>query len=400
MTSRRIEFNRMELAGSLGDLGTLLPITIGMIMVNNLSAVGTFFAIGFFYLLAGLYFGVPIAVQPMKVIGAYAIATAMTAQEVSASTLLIGMIFAAVGLTGAINWIGKAIPRPVVRGVQLSTGLLLMRQGVQFMFGTSSFQKATGLAEPYFTHQRLGPLPLGLMVGIAGFALILLLLGNRRMPAALALLGFGLVTGIVLGDLHDLNTISAGLHLPSLLPYGLPTAHDFTVAMFVLVLPQLPMTMGNAVVASVDLSEQYFPEARTKVTHKSLTLSMALASFGSFLLGGIPLCHGAGGLAAHYRFGARTCGSNLIIGAIFLCLGLVFGSQGITLLHLLPMSVLGVLLVFAGAQLGLAILDMNDRNALFVVLTMVGVTLATNLAWAFAAGLLLTILLRTAKISI
>ncbi len=95
----------------------------------------------------------------------------------------------------------------------------------------------------------------------------------------------------------------------------------------------------------------------------------------------MPVCHGAGGLAAHYQFGARTNGSNLIIGGLFVLLALTLGSGAVNALHLLPMGVLGVLLFFAGSQLALTILDMKSRTELFVVVVMLGITLTANLAW-------------------
>ena len=159
-----------------------------------------------------------------------------------------------------------------------------------------------------------------------------------------------------------------GINIPVLLPYGLPTIDDFSIALLILALPQIPMTVGNAVIANADLSAQYFPRDGKRVTYKALCISMALGNLGSFFLGGMPLCHGAGGLASRYRFGARTAGSNVIIGGIFLLLGLVFGSQTIVIINTIPLSVLGVLLVFAGTQLALTILDITTRKDFFVIL--------------------------------
>ena len=164
----RYKFDRLELAGSLGDLGTLLPLAIGMIMINGLSPSGLFFVVGLFYIFSGLYYGVTVPVQPMKVIGAYAIATAMSASQIAASGLLIGLFLLIIGGTGAITLIGKYTPKPVVRGVQVSTGTLLMAQGVKFMLGSSKFQILRDAAEPYLTLQSLGPIPVGIVIGIIG----------------------------------------------------------------------------------------------------------------------------------------------------------------------------------------------------------------------------------------
>jgi SulP family sulfate permease len=127
---------------------------------------------------------------------------------------------------------------------------------------------------------------------------------------------------------------------------------------------------------------------------------MALANFLSSAIGGMPLCHGAGGLAAHFRFGARTAGSNLMIGVIFAALAILLGRHSLAVIYLLPLSVLGVLLLFAGSQLALTVLDLKDRSELFVCLIILGITLATNLAAAFIAGIAITQLLKWKKLSI
>ena len=114
----------------------------------------------------------------------------------------------------------------------------------------------------------------------------------------------------------------------------------------------------------------------------------------------MPLCHGAGGLAAHYRFGARTAGSNLIIGLVFLVLALLLGKQVVELLYLLPMAILGVLLIFGGAQLALTIMDLTKRKDVFIALLIPAITLATNLAAGFLVGIVVAHLLRFKRFSI
>lgn len=99
------------------------------------------------------------------------------------------------------------------------------------------------------------------------------------------------------------------------------------------------------------------------------------------------MCHGAGGLAAHYRFGARTGGSNLMIGILFVVMAVFLGNGSLAVIYLLPLSVLGILLVFAGSQLALTILDIQNSKNLFVVILMLGITLATNLAAGFLTGI-------------
>jgi len=393
-------FSRNEFAGSLGDLGTILPIAMGMILVNGLNPSGLFLAVGLFYIFTGLYYGVTVSVQPMKVIGAYAIATSMSADQVLAACLLMGIILLLLGLTGAIDIIGKYTPKSVIRGVQLSTGTLLMAQGVKLIIGVSNLQKLHDLSEPYFTIQTLGPIPIGIIIGIIGGILALILLDNKIIPAGLVVVVLGMITGVILGTRQGFDTLHVGLNLPQWLPFGIPVKLDFVLAFFALVLPQLPMTVGNAVIANADLSKEYFKENSEKVTYKALCITMALGCIFSFFLGGMPLCHGAGGLAAHYRFGARTAGSNLMIGGIFVCLVLFLGTGILTIIYLLPMAILGVLLIFAGSQLALTIQDIFGRKDLFVVVVILGITLATNLGVGVIFGFGLAYLLKWEKIKI
>ena len=398
--SERFKFDRMELAGSLGDLGTLLPIAIAMVLFNGLNPTGLFLSIGAFYVLSGCYFGITVPVQPMKVIGAYAIATAMSAEQILASSLLMGVFLLIIGLTGAIDVIRRVTPKSVIRGVQLSTGALLIAGGIRFMLGTSTYQRMQDAAEPFLAFQTLGPLPIGIVIGTACGFVTLLLLNNKRFPSGLMVVLGGVIAGLILGARVDLGSRGIGLHLPAVLPFGFPGEADFTFALFALVLPQLPMTLGNAVLAYTDLSREYFGDRSRKVTNRKACVSMALANFFSFLLGGMPLCHGAGGLAAHYRFGARTAGSNVMIGLVFAVLAILFGDNIIDVLNLLPMSVLGVLLLFAGSQLTLTIMDLDRRKDYFVATLILGITLASNLAAGFIAGMMVAHLLRWEKLSI
>jgi SulP family sulfate permease len=395
----RFKFNRLELAGSLGDLGTLLPIAMAMILMNGLDPLGVFFSIGVFYILSGTYFGVTVPVQPMKVIGAYAIATSLNASQILASSVLMGVLLIVLGLTGAIDIIKKYTPISVIRGVQLSTGALLISGGIKLVMGISRFQEIQKAAEPYLHFQSIGPVPIGIIIGASAGIVTLLLLDKKTVPAGLVVVGGGFVVGLALGARLDRGAGVFGFNIPQILPFGFPGKADFSFALFALVLPQLPMTVGNAVLAYTDLSRQYFGDLSSKVTNRRVCLSMALGNFLSFCLGGIPLCHGAGGLAAHYRFGARTAGSNVMIGLFFAISALILGDHIIDFFNLFPMSILGILLIFAGAQLALTMMDLETRKDYFVAVLILGITLATNLAAGFIAGILVAHVLKWKRLS-
>jgi SulP family sulfate permease len=396
----KTRFNRFELAGSLGDLGTILPLALGMIMINGLDAMSLFLCVGLYYVFSGAYFRVTTPVQPMKVIGAYAVATGISACQIMASGAILGIVLIIIGGTKAINFLGRHIPKATVRGVQLSTGVLLITQGVKLMLGTSEIQAHSTSAEPFLAFQSIGALPLGILLGVLGGVATLLLIENRRLPAGLIIILGGLALGLFLGTREGLDQLRIGMNLPKILPFGIPSGGDFLSALLLLVLPQLPMTLGNAVVAEADLSREYFGEASKKVTYRSLCISMGLANLGSYVLGGMPLCHGAGGLAAHYRFGARTAGSNFMIGAIFIFFAVFLGSNSVALFTLIPMAVLGVLLIFAGSQLALTLLDVGSRKDLFVCVMILGLTIASNLAVGFLVGIGLAYALKWNKMSI
>jgi SulP family sulfate permease len=256
------------------------------------------------------------------------------------------------------------------------------------------------MAEPYLSLQHIGPIPLCILIGVVGGILTLLLIENRKLPAGLIIVLGGICIGLLFGTHEGFNTMKLGLNIPRLLPFGIPSGADFMFALFALAIPQLPMTVGNAIIAYSDLSKEYFGEESKRVTHRATCISMGLANLGCFLIGGMPLCHGAGGLAAHYRFGARTAGSNLVIGAVFLLLALLLGDHSLEIVNLLPMSILGVLLLFAGSQLALTVMDISTRKDLFVVLIMLGITLASNLAAGFMVGIAIAFALKSKKLSI
>jgi SulP family sulfate permease len=383
-------FSRVEFSGSLGDLGALLPIAIGMIVLNGLNATNVMVTVGSFYIIAGLYFKVPVPVQPMKVIGAYAIAVGLTPTQVIASSLWMGLFVLFLGTTGLIHIIGKYTPKSTIRGVQLGVGIILMGKGLRFMIEP----------DPNLVVQFIGPINTGIILGIIGMALTLLLLENRKVPPAVLVVFGGILLGLFIGKPLKLEDLKIGFHIPRFFPYGMPSWSDMIWVLPVLVLPQIPMTIGNAILSNTDVMHEYFGQRAHRASYRSIANSQGIADIISFVWGGIPMCHGAGGLAAMYRFGARTAAANLMIGGIFILLGLFFGQNALHILNLLPLSILGVLLVFAGAQLALMIRDLTERKDLFVALIMLGITLTTNLAAAFICGIIIAYALKSEKVNV
>jgi SulP family sulfate permease len=291
--------------------------------------------------------------------------------------------------TNLITIVVKLFPRAVVRGIQLTIGLLLLKNGVELAFGEQTF--INGASHSFGASQ----IPIGLF--LAGSALLIFILfkfvffkNSQRFPASLALLTFGLGAAVLLGYIPRIGDAA-----PVLSTMALPNAATFWTAFIVLVIPQLPLTLGNAVVGTSDTARTYFKDRAHRVSPRALTTSMGLANIVAGLFGAMPMCHGSGGLTAHYKLGARTGGANLMIGGLILTAGLFLGANAVPFLSMIPLAVLGVLLAIVGAYHALLIRDIHAKSQLAVVGTVAVVTIALgNLAFGFGAGFLLHYILR------
>jgi len=388
-------FDRIEFAGSLGDLGTLIPLSIALVTVNHLNFTTVFLLVGLFYLATGFYYRLPIPVQPLKVVSAIAIAfpEKISLSVMSAAGILFGALLIFLAFTGIIDRLAKLFTKSIVRGIQLGLGFILMMKGISFIRKPELLLHGIGDA-----HLVAG-VPINLLIGIAAVILVLFLLSNRRFPAALVVVAAGIAIGIPFGSFQEMEWGFG----PMPIEFFSPNGNDFLTALFLLVIPQIPLTIGNAVIGTTDTARNLFGtgEETTRVSNRSFSLSMGLANMVVGFVGGMPMCHGAGGLAAHYRFGARTGGSNIMIGLFFIMIALIFGRTGVPLLATIPNGVLGVLLLFAGLELALLVRDVRERGDLFITFLIAGIALATtNMSVAFASGIIVSRLMKWGNIRI
>ncbi len=388
-----LRFDRVELAGAFGDLGTLLPIVVGMILINKLSPTTVFLSFGLFYLVTGFFYRLPVPVQPLKAVGAIAIAypAQITESVIGASGIIFGAILIVLYFTRTVDTLAKLFTQPVVRGIQLALGLVFLRKGIELIVDRKLF--LSGAAGMFTEYQ------INLILGLVVFMMVLALLDNKKMPAALAALAVGIGAGLVLGGQDGLR-FSLG---PTEVRLVSPSYHDFWIAFIMLILPQIPLTIGNACVGTADTCSMLFPgdPLLSKTSAGRFAFTMGLANFPAGFFGAVPMCHGTGGLAAHYRFGARTGGAPIMIGALFVVMALAFGELGFSILAIIPNSVLGVLLIFAGLELCPLIRSLKTNEEYFVALLISGISLAVpNMAWAFGIGILIDVFIRKAKIKI
>jgi SulP family sulfate permease len=373
-----------EVAGSFGDLATFLPLAVGLITVNGMNPTSLFLSAGAMYIAAGLYFRLPIPVQPLKATSAVAIAIGAGPGTISMAAFLMGCVFFLASLFNLNGSFRKIFTRPIVRGVQLGLGILLVKGGMKAL-----------LAQPPEIASAAGvpPVLFGIAIGLFVAAIILFSRKDRAYPSALAVLAFGLLLGGLLSSFQPLSAVRLGWVRPE---WRFPIHGDLSVALFVLILPQVPLTFANSIAATADTARKYYGHDAFRVTHRNLAASLGIGNLLSSLIGGMPVCHGSGGVTAHYLFGARTGRANLCIGGVFVLSALFLGNSISALAGMFPVSVLGALLIYIGVRHAALIRDVLKCDHEFVVAAGIGaLTLLTgNLAVAFVAGSLSNLLLR------
>jgi sulfate permease, SulP family len=362
-----VTFDRRELAGAVADLGVLVPIAVALIVSNGLSATAVLLPAGLLYVVAALTYGLPIPVQPLKAFGAIAIAKGLGADEIAAGALLMGIVFVLLGRLHLLDFAARAFPKALIRGVQLTVGLLFLKIAWGLVLDPpKSFSEHA--------------LPASWAVPLAAIGVIAAL-GLRRYPVSLALVLVGGVTMIALGG-RDAEIGPSGITIPSLDWATIGTA--FTV----LVLPQLPLSFANSCLATADAARVYFGEKAQAVRPGRLATSFGSANLLAGAIGGMPVCHGAGGLTAHVAFGARTGGAPLVMGISLLVLALGFGAGLAALLTAFPLPILAALLATAGLlHIGL-LRDLREPWAWALALAVGIFGYQVHLAVALGGGLL------------
>ncbi len=312
-----------EISGAFGDLGTFIPHTLGAITVAGLAPAGVFTGFGLFYVASGLFYRLPIPVQPMKAVSAVMLTSGLSAAEIAATGVLIGIALIVLGWSGIIARLACAIPQTVITGLQLGLGIRLGWLALQMM-GENGW------------------------LGTALLVLLVFLLRIPRMPASLVALALAVLVGQLINPGKGWTGWQPAIILPALV---FPGVEDWQQALRVSVLPQLALTLTNAIIVTAAISQEFFGSRAYRVTPTHLSLSSGLANLVLAPLGALPMCHGAGGLAAHYRFGARTGAAPLLLGAILLLLGLLFSKTAVALLEMIPTAAVGALLLLSSIEL-------------------------------------------------
>jgi MFS superfamily sulfate permease-like transporter len=370
-----------ELSGGLGDSGLLIPIAVALITVNGLDATAVFAGVGALYVGTALYFRVPVPVQPLKAFAAAAIALQLDPATIALGALLMTAAMWTLALSGLAGRIADRFPLVLVRGVQVSVALLLAKAAVELA------ERGNWEGLP-----AIDP-AVSFWMAVAVCVALIVSRSRLRLPGTLLVLVAGAGVGIAVGGLP--GPLALGPGQPEI---ALPEGGDLGTALTALVLAQIPLTFGNSVVATADVEREYFGARAARVTPDRLAGSIGVGNLFAGLAGGLPVCHGAGGVTAHYKLGARTAWATGSAGVLFLTLAIVLGSSLPTLLTAIAPGALAGMLLFVAIEhglLGARLERLDDR------LIAAGVGLVTlisgNLGIGFAAGVVAMILREGAR---
>ncbi|MGB8220684.1 MAG: putative sulfate/molybdate transporter [Methanoregula sp.] len=347
-----LRFTLSEFAGSLGDFGTIIPLILAVALVSDVNPRYILLFFGIWFILTGLYYRLPIPLEPMKAIAVIVIAGGIGSGEIAAAGLILGVLFLVLGYGRCFAVIEKWVPESVVRGIQLGLALLLFKASVDFV-----------IKDVFF-----------FVIGIAIIVAFLLIIHYKKVPdlSSICVIAVGVIGGIILHGIPPLSLIPS----PTLV---IPLPTDFPSALSTLVLPQVALTIANAILATSLLTKDLFGK---DVPPKKLSTTIGLMNIVSVPFGGFPMCHGAGGLAGQYRYGARTGGASIIVGLIFIILALFFTSPQV--LSIVAVGVLGALLVFVGIEMCRYSLR-TDSLAITIVIGVLA--LAISMTVAFIIGI-------------
>ncbi|HET6513522.1 MAG TPA: putative sulfate/molybdate transporter [Thermodesulfovibrionales bacterium] len=361
-------YNRMEWAGAFGDVGTLIPFVVAYITIVKMPPLGLLFMFGITLMASGLYYRTPLPIQPMKAIGAAAIAGGISPAALYGSGLTTGLFWLFAGITGILRPIAKLATKPVVRGIMLGLGLTFMVDGVNRM--------------------RTSP-----VLAVIALVVTYLLLTNPKIPAMFMLLIIGVVSAVIMNPqiMSELAKIHIGFNLP-VLSLPMISWNDLVTGTLLFTIPQIPLTLGNAVIAITAENNELFPDR--PVTEKKIAISQGIMNLVSPLFGGIPMCHGAGGMAGHVRFGAKTGGALVILGGILILIALFFSDSVSIIFKIFPNAILGVILFFAGSELAIVVRDIGNKKSEFYVMLIVAAVAMWNMGVAFLVGVILDNALR------
>lgn len=363
----KISINRNEISGAFGDIGTDLPILIGMILASDLNITNVFVVYGILQIITALVYGIPMPVQPLKAVAMIVITQKISSDIIFGGGLAIGFFMFIITVTGLLVVIQKYLPKAVIRGIQFGLGL----------------QLATIAMKEYIPSDNFN----GYILAIISFILILILIGSKKYPPAIFIIILGIIYSLIFSIDYNIDSFNVSL---SFISFNNNVSIDNVITGFlILALPQIPLSLGNSIFATHQIITDYFPEKKVKINKIGFTYSFM--NFIAPFFSGVPVCHGSGGIAGHYTFGGRTGGSTFIYGLIYLTIGLFFSDSFVSVIKVFPKPVLGVILLFEGLALLLLIKDILKKKFNLIIALLVAL-LANGLPYGYLIGIIVGVI--------
>ena len=360
------KFTIKELAGSFGDWGTLIPFVIGYISIVGLNPAGIFICLGLTNIILGIRFNLPLPVQPQKTIGAIALSQNWNQSLVISTGFGTGAFWFILGISKKLNKIVDKVPLILVRGIQLGLGLILGWKALTLM------------------HDNL-------ILALISLTIIIALLKYEKIPSSILLVFLGIIIMTFAGEINLDNLYfqlpQISIHIPNLI--------DLLYGMLFAGIGQLILTLTNVMIATIILAKDLFPDRARKLDANTLSFNMGYINLLSPFIGGIPLCHGSGGLAAQYAFGARTGGSMILEGLIEIILGVFFSNLLLNIFTAFPVSIFGAMLLYTAFLLArVSFKEFKMKEFVLIVIPTALLSFFINLPIGFGVGLVIYIILK------
>ena len=364
------KFKLSEWSGAVGDIGTTLPIAFALIVFNGFPPERIFFLWGIIYIITGGYFKVPVSVQPLKAVAVIAIANGFTTEMLSSTAVFYGILLIILSTSGILKWLQKLFSDALIKGVQLGIGLILAKKAIHLVLNNGLLL--------YFSDTSNF---ISIVLVITVIIILWYFQFRRTIPAIIPVLIVSTIIVILFGVKPEFYGFSGTLIL-----LQFPNKYIFLDVLLLLIIPQLPLTLGNAVFAASDSCKSLWGSQSRRVSPKRLGVSMGLSNVVIGFLGGFPICHGAGGIGAHAQFGGKTGGTTIILGLLFVLLAIIPNTSG--LLFLIPIPVLAALLLFDSVRMMMFMKKLSNITEVVIAIIVGSVALiSNNLTIALMIGL-------------
>ena len=359
---------RRELSGAFGDLGTLVPYIVAYLVVVGMDAGIVFLSFGAALVASGLYYRLPIPVQPMKAIGAAAAAHAsqqvvVTPGSVALSALITGAFWLLASHSGLARRAAEAVPRDVTKGIVMGVGVALVLEALRQLQGDW-------------------------LVGLAMVAVLLALNARSRISPFLLIV----VAGIAIGAWRRPDLVERLATMPFAMQWPQWSQPDWSspqlwMVALLLALPQIPLTFGNAVAGTAEETRREFPGS--SVDEGRLARSTGWMNLWAGVIGGPPMCHGSGGFAGYLAAGARTGWPVAFLGLLFVLAAVFFPSGIVAALTLVPGGAIGAMLFVVGLYMVIGTAGSNRNKLERAVLLGTAAVTIWNVGAGLIAGLVL-----------